>query len=195
MALSPRIALLASHRGTSAEVVMEACATGGLAATVALVVTNNAGAEVLARASRFGVASTVVGGAGMTEAERDAALLEVLETSGADWVLLLGYLRRLGPRVLARYEGRLLNTHPSLLPAFGGAGMYGLRVHEAVLASGVAETGVTLHRVTADYDAGGVVAQQVVPVLPDDTAESLAARCLEAEHAMLRDELPRLLVR
>jgi phosphoribosylglycinamide formyltransferase-1 len=195
MALRPRIALLASHRGTSAEVVMEACASGGLAAKVALVVTNNAGAEVLARASRFGVASTVVGGAGMTEAERDGALLEALEASGADWVLLLGYLRRLGPRVLARYEGRLLNTHPSLLPAFGGAGMYGLRVHEAVLASGVAETGVTLHRVTADYDAGGVVAQRVVPVLPGDTAESLAARCLEAEHAMLRDELPRLLVR
>jgi phosphoribosylglycinamide formyltransferase-1 len=195
MALRPRIALLASHRGTSAEVVMEACASGGLAARVALVVTNNAGAEVLARASRFGVASAVVGGAGMTEEERDAALLEVLEAHEAECVLLLGYLRRLGPRVLARYEGRLLNTHPSLLPAFGGAGMYGLRVHEAVLASGVAETGVTLHRVTADYDAGGVVAQRVVPVLPGDTAESLAARCLEAEHAMLRDELPRLLVR
>jgi phosphoribosylglycinamide formyltransferase-1 len=195
MALRPRIALLASHRGTSAEVVMEACASGGLAAKVALVVSNNAGAEVLVRAARFGVASAVVGGAGLTEEERDAALLEVLETSGADWVLLLGYLRRLGPRVLARYEGRLLNTHPSLLPAFGGAGMYGLRVHEAVLASGVAETGVTLHRVTADYDAGGVVAQRVVPVQPGDTAESLAARCLEAEHAMLRDELPRLLVR
>jgi len=193
MAVRPRIALLASHRGTSAEVVMEACAKDGLAATVALVVSNNAGAEVLVRAARFGVATAVVGGAGLTEAERDAALLEALEAHGAAWVLLLGYLRRLGPRVLARYEGRLLNTHPSLLPAFGGAGMYGLRVHEAVLASGVAETGVTLHRVTADYDAGGVVAQRVVPVLPGDTAESLAARCLEAEHAMLRDELPRLL--
>jgi phosphoribosylglycinamide formyltransferase-1 len=174
---------------------MEGCATGALSATVALVVTNNAGAEVLGRAARFGVASAVVGGAGMTEEERDAALLEVLEAHEAECVLLLGYLRRLGPRVLARYEGRLLNTHPSLLPAFGGAGMYGLRVHEAVLASGVAETGVTLHRVTADYDAGGVVAQRVVPVQPGDTAESLAARCLEAEHAMLRDELPRLLAR
>jgi len=195
MALSPRVALLASHRGTSAEVVMEACASGGLAATVALVVSNNAGAEVLVRAARFGVASAVVGGAGLTEEERDAALLEALEASGADWVLLLGYLRRLGPRVLGRYEGRLLNTHPSLLPAFGGAGMYGLRVHEAVLASGVAETGVTLHRVTAEYDAGGVVAQRVVPVLPGDTSESLASRCLEAEHAMLRVELPRLLAR
>jgi phosphoribosylglycinamide formyltransferase-1 len=195
MAVRPRIALLASHRGTSAEVVMEACASGGLASTVALVVSNNAGAEVLGRAARFGVATAVVGGAGLTEEERDAALLEVLEAHGAEWVLLLGYLRRLGPRVLARYEGRLLNTHPSLLPAFGGAGMYGLRVHEAVLASGVAETGVTLHLVTADYDAGGVVAQRVVPVLPGDTSESLAARCLGAEHAMLRVELPRLLVR
>lgn len=174
---------------------MEACASGGLAATVALVVSNNAGAEVLARASRFGVASAVVGGAGLTEEERDEAMVAALEAHGAEWVLLLGYLRRLGPRVLARYEGRLLNTHPSLLPAFGGAGMYGLRVHEAVLASGAIQTGVTLHRVTAGYDAGGVVAQRVVPVLPGDTSEPLAARCLEAEHAMLRDELPRLLVR
>lgn len=193
MALRPRIALLASHRGTSAEVVMEACASGGLDAVVSLVVSNNAGAEVLGRAARFGVATAVVGGAGLTEEERDAALLEALEAHGAEWVLLLGYLRQIGPRVLARYEGRLFNTHPSLLPAFGGAGMYGLRVQEAVLASGVAETGVTLHRVTADYDAGVAVAQRVVPVLPDDTAELLAARCLEAEHAMLRDELPRLL--
>ena len=195
MAVRPRIALLASHRGTSAEVVMEACASGALAATVALVVTNNAGAEVLQRAGRFGLPATVVGGAALTEEARDEAMVAALAAAGADWVLLLGYLRRLGPQVLARYEGRLLNTHPSLLPAFGGAGMYGLRVHEAVLASGVGETGVTLHRVTAAYDAGAVVAQREVPVLPGDTAESLAARCLAAEHAMLRAELPRLLAR
>ena len=195
MAVRPRIALLASHRGTSAEVVMEACASGALAATVALVVTNNAGAEVLQRAGRFGLPATVVGGATLTEEARDGAMVAALEAAGADWVLLLGYLRRLGPQVLARYEGRLLNTHPSLLPAFGGAGMYGLRVHEAVMASGVAETGVTLHRVTAAYDAGAVVAQRVVAVEAGDTAESLAARCLAAEHAMLRAELPRLLGR
>lgn len=195
MAVRPRIALLASHRGTSAEVVMEACASGALAATVALVLTNNAGAEVLQRAGRFGLPATVVGGAALTEEARDEAMVAALEAAGADWVLLLGYLRRLGPQVLARYEGRLLNTHPSLLPAFGGAGMYGLRVHEAVLASGVAETGVTLHRVTAAYDAGAVVAQRLVSVEAGDTAESLAARCLAAEHAMLREELPRLLGR
>ena len=195
MAVRPRIALLASHRGTSAEVVMEACASGALAATVALVVTNNAGAEVLQRAARFGLPATVVGGAALTEEARDGAMVAALEAAGADWVLLLGYLRRLGPQVLARYEGRLLNTHPSLLPAFGGAGMYGLRVHEAVLASGVAETGVTLHRVTAAYDAGAVMAQRLVAVEAGDTAESLAARCLAAEHAMLREELPRLLGR
>ena len=174
---------------------MEACASGALAATVALVLTNNAGAEVLQRAARFGLPAAVVGGATLTEEARDEAMVAALETAGADWVLLLGYLRRLGPQVLARYEGRLLNTHPSLLPAFGGAGMYGLRVHEAVLASGVAETGVTLHRVTTEYDAGGVVAQRLVAVEAGDTAESLAARCLAAEHAMLREELPRLLGR
>ena len=195
MAVRPRIALLATHRGTSAEVVMEACASGALAATVALVLTNNAGAEVLQRAGRFGLPATVVGGATLTEEARDEAMVAALETAGADWVLLLGYLRRLGPQVLARYEGRLLNTHPSLLPAFGGAGMYGLRVHEAVLASGVAETGVTLHRVTTEYDTGGVVAQRLVAVEAGDTAESLAERCLAAEHAMLREELPRLLGR
>ena len=195
MAVRPRIALLASHRGTSAEVVMEACATGGLEATVVLLISNNAGAEVLQRAERWGVERQVIGGAALSEEARDAAMLAALEAAGAEQVLLLGYLRRLGPAVLARFAGRIFNTHPSLLPAFGGAGMYGLRVQEAVLASGVRETGVTLHEVTAEYDDGAVLAQRLVPVLPGDTPELLAARCLDAEHAMLREELPRLLRR
>lgn len=172
---------------------MQTCAGGGVAASVALVLSNNRGAEVLERASRCGVPSEVVGGAGLDDAQRDAQMLAVLRNYGVTHVLLLGYLRRLGPQVLDAFAGRVFNTHPSLLPAFGGEGMYGIRVHEAVLASGVAETGVTLHRVTAEYDAGAIVAQRVVEVRKSDSAATLAERCLAAEHAMLREELGRLL--
>lgn len=172
---------------------MQACAAGELDAVAAVVVSNNRSAEVLERAARLGVPSEVVGGAGLDDTARDAQLLAVLRRHDVTHVLLLGYLRRLGPAVLSAYAGRLFNTHPSLLPAFGGYGMYGIRVHEAVVASGVSQTGVTLHRVTADYDAGAIVAQRVVAVQSGDDASLLAERCLAAEHAMLREELGRLL--
>jgi len=94
-------------------------------------------------------------------------------------------LKKIGPKTLMAYRGRMINIHPSLLPRHGGQGMYGLRVHEAVLAAGEPATGVTIHRVEAEYDKGMVLAQRTVPVKPDDTAESLAGRVLVSEHALL----------
>ena len=102
-----------------------------------------------------------------------------------DVVVLAGYMKMLGPAVLSRYDGQVLNVHPALLPKFGGKGMYGRRVHEAVLAAGESVTGATVHVVDAEYDLGPVVAQREVPVLPDDTVESLSARVLEREHELL----------
>jgi phosphoribosylglycinamide formyltransferase-1 len=110
-------------------------------------------------------------------------------TSG---VALAGYMKRLGPRVLDRWRGRIVNVHPSLLPAFGGQGMYGARVHEAVLAAGASVTGVTIHLVTEEYDQGPALAQREVPVFPGDTAEALAARVLPEEHALYVETLGRI---
>ena len=107
-----------------------------------------------------------------------------LQRFRVDLVVLAGYLKRIPPRVVREYSGRILNIHPALLPDFGGEGMYGARVHEAVIASGARESGVTVHLVNDDYDRGAIVAQWRVPVEPGDTAEALASRILSVEHVV-----------
>jgi phosphoribosylglycinamide formyltransferase-1 len=119
----------------------------------------------------------------------DEAILAELRRHAVDLVLLLGYMKLLGPKTTAAYRGRILNTHPALLPKHGGKGMYGARVHEAVLAAGDTETGVTVHLVDEEYDHGEIVAQCRVRVEPDDTVESLSARVLEREHEFLVETL------
>jgi len=111
--------------------------------------------------------------------------LELLRQRHVDLIVLAGYLKLVPPAVIAAYRDRIINIHPALLPSFGGPGMYGLRVHQAVLASGVKVSGCTVHLVDEEYDRGPILAQSRVPVLPGDTAETLAARVLEAEHRLL----------
>jgi phosphoribosylglycinamide formyltransferase 1 len=115
----------------------------------------------------------------------EAVLLSALESHGIRLVILAGYLRLVPPSVVQRFRGALVNLHPSLLPAFGGKGMYGRRVHEAVLASGTQVTGVTVHRVDERFDEGPILAQWPVPVLPGDTVASLAERIQGVEHRLL----------
>jgi phosphoribosylglycinamide formyltransferase-1 len=185
-----KLGILASHRGSSLQAVIDACGAGRLAATPAVVISNNADAEALARARRHGIPHAHLSGAAHPDAARlDAAIRDTLAAHGVELVLLLGYLRKLGPLTLGRYERRVLNVHPALLPRFGGQGMYGLRVHEAVLAAGERETGVTIHLVDGEYDRGRIVAQCRVPVLPGDTVDTLAARVLAREHAFLVETL------
>jgi len=109
-----------------------------------------------------------------------------------DLVVLAGYMKKLGPRTLARFRGRIVNTHPALLPKFGGKGMYGIHVHRAVLAAGEAKTGASVHLVDEEYDTGRVVAQREVPVLAGDTPETLAERVQQHERALLIDVLTRV---
>ena len=112
-------------------------------------------------------------------------MTSALERHGADLLVLAGYLKLVPAEVIDRYRGRILNVHPALLPAFGGLGMYGRRVHEAVLASGARQSGATVHLVDEVYDRGAILGQARVPVLPGDDPETLAARVLEAEHRLL----------
>jgi folate-dependent phosphoribosylglycinamide formyltransferase PurN len=116
--------------------------------------------------------------------ERDAGLAAILRAHEIDYVALAGYLRFVPVAVTREWRGRIVNVHPSLLPSFGGAGMYGIRVHQAVIAAGVRVTGVTVHFVDEQYDRGPIIAQWPVPVLPDDTPDVLAARVLGVEHAL-----------
>jgi phosphoribosylglycinamide formyltransferase 1 len=174
-----RVAVCISGRGSNLDALAERLADDGHAEIV-LVLSNRADAPGLLRAAAAGVPAEA-----LTDAADGAEWLERLERRQADLVVLAGYLKLVPRAVIERFRGRIVNVHPALLPAFGGRGMYGHRVHEAVLASGVAESGATVHLVDEEYDRGTILAQERVPVEPGDTPERLAARVLAAEHRLL----------
>jgi len=180
-----RIALVGSGAGSTADHVL----TSGVA-DVRVVLGNNSRSGIFDVARRHGVATAHLSGVTHPDpGELDAGVLGALDGADVEAVVLAGYMKKLGPRVLARFEGRILNTHPALLPEFGGVGMFGDHVHEAVLASGRSASGATVHLVTAGYDEGPVVAQAEVPVLPGDDVPALRARVQAAEKALLVDVL------
>jgi phosphoribosylglycinamide formyltransferase/phosphoribosylglycinamide formyltransferase-1 len=176
-----RLAVLASGRGSNLQAIIDHF--DNLArervAKVVLVASNRADSPALIRA-----ATASIDIANFYSADDGSELLSLLQTFRIDLVVLAGYLKRIQPKVIREYAGRIINIHPALLPAFGGEGMYGARVHEAVIASGAKESGVTVHLVDDEYDRGPIVAQWRVAVGPSDTAESLAARVLNVEHAV-----------
>src|SRR5690606_31870702 len=175
-----RLGVLASGRGSNLVAIQRAIDRGDLAARVAVVISNNSQSAALAFAREHGAAAVHV--SAKTHADPGAAMLESLRDAGVELLVLAGYMKLLDPRVVAAYAGRALNIHPGPLPRFGGPGMYGQRVHEAVLAAGVSTSAATVHRVTEAYDEGEVVGSRSVPVVPGDTPDSLAARVLAAEH-------------
>jgi formyltetrahydrofolate-dependent phosphoribosylglycinamide formyltransferase len=169
--------VLASGGGSNLQALLEVLGPGA-PARITCVVSNRPDAGALDRARRAGITTAVL----RHPADADE-LLDALRD--ADLVVLAGYLRLVPAAVVARFRNRTINIHPSLLPRFGGAGMYGRRVHEAVLASGATESGATVHYVDEQFDRGPIIAQRTVPVLADDTADTLARRVLAAEHALL----------
>jgi len=185
-----RLAILASGAGTTAQAVIDACAQGRIDGSVVLVVSNNADAPVLERARAAGVAwrHISVRSEGSEEAVDDA-LVAAARSAEVTHVLLAGYMKRVGPALLAAFEGRIFNTHPALLPAFGGEGMYGDRVHAAVLASGATLSGATVHIVTEEYDSGPIVGAVEVAVLEGDDVVSLGERVRAAERELVVDVL------
>ena len=182
---------MASRNGSSARAIVAAIRAGALAAEPRLIVSNNQTAAVLAFAAEAGVPALCIPTKGDPDAA-DARLCEAMVAAGVELIVLSGYLRRLGPKTLVRYAGRVLNIHPGPLPAFGGEGMYGRRVHEAVIAAGVAASGIAVHVVDEEYDHGPVIAQCVVPVEPGDTGESLEARVTAREPAFFLEILQKI---
>jgi phosphoribosylglycinamide formyltransferase-1 len=178
----PRLAVLASGGGSNLQALIDAHARGDLVAPIVLVISNRADAGALARAARHGIPAAHVDF--RRNADPDARILELLREHRVDVVVLAGWLKLIDPRVLAAYPSRVVNIHPGPLPRFGGHGMYGLHVHEAVLAAGVARSGPTVHIVDERYDEGPILAHVEVPVEPGDTPETLQQRVLSAEHAL-----------
>ena len=188
-----RIGVLASHEGTTLQAIIDACAAGTLPVRVATVISNNADAGALRRACTAGIPTHHLSGQTHPQpAALDAAIAGTLVEHDVTLVVLAGYMKKLGPHTLARFRGRIVNTHPALLPKFGGAGMYGLHVHRAVLAAGEAKTGASVHLVDAEYDTGPVLAQCEIPILDTDTPEGLAERVQQHERALLVDALARI---
>lgn len=181
-----RIAVLASGGGTNLQSLLDRFnAASSPAARVAVVVGSRPGIGALERAERASVPSVVLSVKEMGPEAYTKALLDELARHGTELVVLAGFLQLVPLSVVERYQGRMINVHPALLPAFGGAGMYGIRVHRAVIDSGARVSGATVHHVAEEYDSGAIVAQWPVPVLPGDTPEALAARVLAVEHRLL----------
>ena len=175
------IAVLASGGGTNLQALLDDLDAPDAPGRVALVISNRADAGALARARHAAVPVTTIAPDG-----RDAeTLLAALGAHAVQLAVLAGYLKLVPPAVVHAFAGRILNIHPALLPAFGGPGMYGRRVHEAVLVSGARLSGVTVHLVDEQFDRGTIIAQWPVPVHAGDTPDTLAARVLVAEHRLL----------
>jgi phosphoribosylglycinamide formyltransferase-1 len=188
-----KLAFFASHNGSNAKAIIDACAAGMITAEPVLLISNNADSGALGRAREANLLAFHFSSKSYpSPAELDTAILDVLEKSQIDLIILAGYMRILGLPILQRYQGRVLNIHPSLLPKFGGKGMYGMHVHRAVLEAQEVETGATIHLVTENYDEGPIVAQMKVPVLAGDTPEILAQRVLQVEHELYVDTVRKI---
>jgi phosphoribosylglycinamide formyltransferase-1 len=175
-----RLAVLASGGGTNLQAIHDYLAAQDTAGRVelALVVSDRRAAGALERARGWNVPALHL------PKERNDELDALLRTHGITHIALAGYLRLIPTNVVERFHGKLVNVHPALLPAFGGPGMFGAHVHAAVLRAGARVSGPTVHFVSAHYDEGAIIAQAQVPVLDDDTVESLALRVLAAEHKL-----------
>ncbi|MCZ6557267.1 MAG: phosphoribosylglycinamide formyltransferase, partial [SAR324 cluster bacterium] len=168
--LPMRLGFLASHGGSNLQAILDAIQAGRLPAQAMLVICNNSSAMALKRAQAAGVEGLHLSVQTHPEPEAlDGAILAALRAREINLVVLAGYMKKIGPQVLGAYARRVLNIHPALLPKFGGQGMYGMRVHEAVLAAGETVSGASVHLVDGEYDRGSVLARKEVPIPPQDT--------------------------
>lgn len=185
-----RLGILASGRGSNFEAILRAIESGRLSAEARVLISNRKSAGALDVAARHGVPAAALTRKDFDSDEAfDREILRLFQKHGVDFVVLAGYLRLLTPVLVREFPNRILNIHPALLPSFGGKGMYGHHVHEAVLAHGCKVSGVTVHLVNEQYDAGPIVLQRCVPVKEGDTPDTLAARVLVEEHRALPEAL------
>ena len=183
--LNVQLGVLASHGGTNLQAIIDSCKDGRLEASVSVVISNNFSSMALERARREDIPNYHVSAVTHPQPEeQDGAILAALEKHHVDLVILAGYMKLLGPRILSRYRNRILNSHPALLPKFGGMRMYGNLVHEAVLAAKETVTGVTIHLADEVYDHGPIVAQCQVPVVEGDTVDTLMDRVQRRERLL-----------
>ncbi len=177
------IAVFASGRGSNFQAILQAIDAGILPAQVVLLISNNSSAGAMDIARARNIPTLHISQKMFSSEEALAhAMLDALEQHRAEFIVLAGYMKKIPVPVIHGYHHRIVNIHPALLPSFGGAGMYGHHVHEAVIASGQPISGATVHLVDEEYDQGPIVLQKTVDVAPGETADSLAAKVLVIEH-------------
>ncbi len=189
-----RISVLVSGGGTDLQSVIDGVESGQIEnAEIVQVISSKHGVYSLERAARHGIPALVISKKEYPDiAERMDAILRALEEADTDLVVLAGYLSIISREIVETYHRRIINIHPARLPKFGGKGMYGLNVHKAVLAAGEKESGATVHYVDEGIDTGSIILQSRVPVMEDDTPESLQERVLETEHRILPEAVAKI---
>ncbi len=188
------LGILASHRGTNFQAIIDACNEGKLNAKITVAISNNSNALALGRAKEAGIPAFHLSGNTQPDPnELDSVILETLRSHDVDLVVLVGYLKKLGARTLAHFDRRIVNIHPALLPSYGGKGMFGTKIHQAVLDNKENETGITIHYVDGEYDTGDIIAQVRVPVSESDTVSTLEKKILQHEHQFLIATLNQLI--
>jgi len=184
------IAVFASHNGSNLQAIIDACRLGVLKANVCVVLSNNSDSRALQRAAEAGIDSFHVSAKTLGSDEAlDAEIGQILDSHNADIIFLAGYLKKIGKNVLKKYHNRVFNIHPALLPKYGGKGMFGMNVHKAVIEAKEAVSGITIHRASQEYDDGEIVAQTMITISPNDTAETLAEKILAREHTFIVEVL------
>lgn len=179
-----KIGVLASGSGTNLQAIMDACDGGGINGEVTVVISDNSDAYALERARKRRITAVVIPPKGLRREEHERLVHEAISKGGVDLVVLAGYMRILTPWLIEKYRGRMMNIHPALLPSFGGEGMYGEHVHEAVINYGCKVSGCTVHFVSTEVDGGPIILQEAVPVLENDTPDTLANRIHPLEHKL-----------
>ncbi len=188
-----RLAFLASHNGSSARAITQACRNGSLTATSVLLISNNAESKALTWAQEEGLTALCVNTSTQTQSVDDT-IAALLKEHAIDLVLCSGYMKLIGPKTIDAVQGRILNVHPALLPRHGGKGMYGRHVHQAVFDNRETETGVTIHWVDQQYDHGATLAQTIVPVLETDSVDDIEAKVKAAEPDFYVETVRKILV-
>ena len=188
-----KLGFLASHGGSNMQAILDGCNDGSISANPAILICNNPNAQAVERTQLADLPVRILNGKTHPDPESlDHAILDALTNARIDLIVLAGFMKKIGPLTMAAFRNRIVNIHPSLLPKFGGQGMYGLRVHKAVLEAGEIETGATVHLIGSQYDEGPILQQTTVPVYPGDTPEALQLRVLDQEHQLYPDTLAKI---
>ena len=177
------LGILASHGGSNLQAIMDACDNGSLKADVAVVVSNNSGSLAMRRARKSGIpAYHLSSSTHSDDGDLDVAIKNILKKYNVDLIILAGYMKKIGPSVLRTFHNRVINSHPALLPKYGGKGMYGDRVHKAVVKAKSTETGISIHLVDEHYDHGPIISQKIIAVDPAEGVEFVKKKVQKHEH-------------